>query len=132
MLLGREINEVHRADTTMDKSLYTLWTKKPDEAPIYSDWRVTLERSRSDSDSQCLSATYAVHRFVLGPQSVYFTRIFLSSAPESDDRPCFVESKDQHSVIMLPPELSDEAFHCTMGGVRDTARYMLRAEEKND
>jgi len=106
-----------------DDSDCHTWTKEPEEAPLYSDWKVTIERSsgidEAVTNNNNKSVTYAVHRILLGPKSEYFTRVFSSYAANDDtdnssSSACsFLESKDQHSRIVLPHELSDEAFDWT-------------------
>jgi len=106
-----------------DDSDCHTWTKEPEEAPLYSDWKVTIERSsgidEAVTNNNNKSVTYAVHRILLGPKSEYFTRVFSSYAANDDtdgssSNACsFLESKDQHSRIVLPHELSDEAFDWT-------------------
>jgi len=105
-----------------DDSDCHTWTKEPEEAPLYSDWKVTIERSsgidEAVTNNNNKSVTYAVHRILLGPKSEYFTRVFSSYAANDDtdggSSACsFLESKDQHSKIILPHELSDDAFDWT-------------------
>jgi len=97
------------------------WTKEPEEAPLYSDWKVSIERSSGIDEvaTNNKSVTYAIHRIMVGPRSEYFTRVFSLSATgatnDTDDSSAcsFLESKDQHSKIVLPHEISDEAFDWT-------------------
>jgi hypothetical protein len=95
------------------------WSKEPDEAPDYSDWKITLaKKCTSPTEETPPTVTFSVHRSLLGPQSEYFNRIFKSADSAvsnnndgaGDDCGAFSESKNQHSVIDLPPNISDKAF----------------------
>ena len=60
------------------------WSKEPDEAPDFSDWKITLaKKGKPNQSSQTvekgtssLAVTFYVHRNLLGTQSEYFNRIF--------------------------------------------------------
>jgi hypothetical protein len=107
------------------------WSKEPDEAPDFSDWKITLaKKGKPNQSSQTvekgtssLAVTFSVHRNLLGTQSEYFNRIFkLSNSvavlSDKDGRTDlssssgggFSESKTQHSFIDLPSNISDKSF----------------------
>ena len=113
---------------TTELSTRNYWTKEPDEPPHYSDWKITIVRNKDtsgddddddDDDSnngtvkapiEKKSVTYAVHRNIIGPNSEYFTRVFLSSCSDNGGGSSFSESQNQHSNIDFPHTLSDKAF----------------------
>lgn len=104
-----------------------LWSKEPAADPDYSDWKITLTKNEIESPS---AVTFAVHRHMVGPQSTYFTKIFKSKEAkvqlECDNKNAVSSStgslstevgvgamsrtKDQHTKIMFPSNISDIAF----------------------
>ena len=44
------------------------WTKAPNMAPIYSDWKIEIDAG---------ATVYYVHRYVLGARSKYFNKVFV-------------------------------------------------------
>mmetsp|Transcript_35265 Transcript_35265/g.40252 ORF Transcript_35265/g.40252 Transcript_35265/m.40252 type:complete len:542 (+) Transcript_35265:154-1779(+) len=104
-----------------------LWSKEPDDVPDYSDWKITLTKNEIESPS---AVTFSVHRHMVGPQSQYFTGIFKSKETkiqmDCDNKNALSSStgslktevgvgamsrtKDQHSKIMFPSTISDQAF----------------------
>jgi len=104
-----------------------LWSKEPDDVPDYSDWKITLTKNEIESPS---AVTFSVHRHMVGPQSQYFTGIFKSKESkiqmDCDNKNALSSStgslktevgvgamsrtKDQHSKIMFPSNISDQAF----------------------
>ena len=124
----------------------TYWSKDQAELPPYSDWKITFTKNRSSStgdgdnstkeqndcnivddtndtgdvsSSNRTTATYHVHRCMVGPRSEYFTRLFYQSlsnddANDNDDTlgaASFSESHNRHSQIEFSDVLTKTSFH---------------------
>ena len=129
----------------------TYWSKSPEEAPPYSDWKITFTKKGShgdgdddrdgeddeddDSDtaknyeaSKPCCNTYHVHRNMIGPQSQYFTRVFYQSLADVDDA-SFWESHNQHSRIEFSNVLSDSSFDSIVSAFEMFLAYCYFQEE---
>ena len=95
----------------MAETSRTYWSKDPEEAPLYSDWRITFARNgivddddddddtmkknnecgggdnknKNEIYSSSSTVTYHVHRNMLGPRSEYFNRVFWQSLSKDDN-----------------------------------------------
>ena len=95
----------------MAETSRTYWSKDPEEAPLYSDWRITFARNgivddddddddtmkknnecgggdnknKNEIYSSSSTVTYHVHRNMLGPRSEYFNRVFCQSLSKDDN-----------------------------------------------
>lgn len=115
----------------------TYWSKDPDKAPPYSDWKITFARKDDDNDndhhhdgygtnmnendggdddenkidsssSRTTVVTYHIHRCMVGPRCEYFTTIFDNT---SHGGLSFAESQTQHSRIEFSAVLTHTSFH---------------------
>ena len=115
----------------MAETSRTYWSKDPEEAPLYSDWKITFARNgivdddddddtmtknnecggggdNKNKNEMCSSSstvTYHVHRNMLGPRSEYFNRVFCQPGEAS-----FSETHRQHSRIKFSSVLTQSSF----------------------